>query len=291
MGEPFALAHFSKRRAMKEKKDKKSKTLNCTEKLLLAAQIILIAVMLVLIWKIGGYLIDEWKSLDFSRDLQKSVIIMEEPEASAAGENPQETASAEMPEADTPEADIPAAIDFDSLHEISEDAVAWIYDPDGEINYVIAQAKDNDYYLRRLLDGTDASGGTLFMDCRNSGDLSDWNTVIYGHNMKNGTMFASLLDYRSPVYYEEHPVMYLYTPGQRYRVELIAGYTTSVNDLIYSVPATKEDRNKILDHACKVSSFLSDVTVGDEDRLVTLSTCSYAYDDARYVVIGRIVEE
>lgn len=156
---------------------------------------------------------------------------------------------------------------------------------------VIAQAKDNDYYLRRLLDGTEASGGTLFMDFRNNKDLSDWNTVIYGHNMKNGTMFATLLDYRRPGYYDKHPVMYLYTLEQRYKIELIAGYTTSVNDLIYSIPATKESRDEILDHARMVSSFISDVTVEDGDRLVTLSTCSYVYDDARYVVIGRIVEE
>lgn len=129
------------------------------------------------------------------------------------------------------------------------------------------------------------------MDCRNNADLSDWNTVIYGHNMKNGTMFASLLNYCKEDYYEKHPVMYLYTPGHRYRLELIAGYTTSVTDPVYSIPATKEDRDEIIDHACRMSSFISDVRVEDDDRLVTLSTCSYAYDNARYVVIGRIVEE
>lgn len=257
------------------------------EKLPVAAAILLIIVLFISVWKIGNYLMDDWKSRSFVKDLRQSVIIRDEGEA-----EPDDAVPGQEEETDTEkEAEAPDSIDFDSLHEISGDAAAWIYDPDGEINYVIAQAKDNDYYLRRLLDGTEASGGTLFMDFRNNKDLSDWNTVIYGHNMKNGTMFATLLDYRRPGYYDKHPVMYLYTPEQRYRIELIAGYTTSVNDLIYSIPATKESRDEILDHARMVSSFISDVTVEDGDRLVTLSTCSYVYDDARYVVIGRIVEE
>lgn len=271
---------------MKEKKVRKRKTLSCREKILLAAQVLLLGAMLVLTGKIGAYLIDEQKSSDFSGDLQKSVIVMNEPDGSGTDQARHEAENVE-----SPDAAVPAGIDFESLYEISGDAAAWIYEPDGEINYVIAQTKDNDYYLHRLLDGTQASGGTLFMDYRNSRDLSDWNTVIYGHNMKNGTMFAQLLDYNSTGYYEEHPVMYLYTPGQRYRIELAAGYTTGVDDLVYTIPATKEERDEILEHAFRVSSFVTDVVVEDEDRLVTLSTCSYAYDDARYVVIGRLVEE
>lgn len=247
----------------------------------LIVQIFLLVVMLVLIWKIGTYAVDMFKSADFSKKLEESVLIMEEESENDITET----------EPDTEKIDIPAAIDFDSLHAVSEDAVAWLFDPGVTINYAVAQAEDNDYYLYRLLNGSEAKGGTLFVDCRNSSDFSDWNTVIYGHNMKNGTMFASLLDYRSPGYYEEHPVMYLYTPGHRYRLELVAGYTTNVNDLIYSIPATKEERDEILEHAYKVSSFISDITVTDEDKLVTLSTCSYEYDDARYVVIGRLVEE
>lgn len=241
--------------------------------------------MLILLWKTVNYLIDERKSSHFSKALQYSVIIMDK--------RAQEDGEA-VPKQDTEESEkavIPIAIDFDSLYEINKDVVAWLYAPGTEINYVVAQAEDNDYYLHRLLDGMSASGGTLFADCRNNAGFTDWNTVIYGHNMKNGTMFASLMDYRIPDYYEEHPIMYLYMPEHRYKLELIAGYTTNINDLIYSIPATKEERNEIMDHACMVSSFISGIAIGEEDKLVTLSTCSYAYDEARYVVIGRIVEE
>ncbi len=265
------------------------KALNGRDKLLLTAQIILAAIVVISLCRITGYLADERKSLDFSEELQEVAIPSEEPESLESLSESQETEDAKTTKA--PEEVIPTAIDFDTLHEISEDAVAWIYVPNGEINYVIAQAEDNDYYLHRLLDSTEAKAGTLFMDFRNNADCSDWNTVIYGHNMKNDTMFGSLLDYRDPDYYEEHPVMYLYTPGKRYQMELIAAYTTDVNNAIYSIPTTKEGRDEIFDYASRRYSFISHVTVGDDDRLVTLSTCSYAYEDARYVVIGKLVEE
>ena len=231
----------------------------------------------VLAWKIARYFIDAGKSQDYAENLRDSVAVMDE------GERDGETEAEEI--------EIPAYIDFDSLHEISGDAVAWILSPGTKINYVIAQAEDNDYYMHRLLDGTAANAGTLFEDYRNSADFTDWNTLVYGHHMKNGTMFAELMDYRDPDYYEEHPVMYLYVPGKRYKLELIAGYNTNVEDTIFSVPATKEERDEILNHAYRNSSFDSGIKAGGNDKLVTLSTCSYVYTNARYVVIGRIVEE
>lgn len=234
-----------------------------------------IIVLLVAVWQIGSYLLDSRKSGSFYDNLQSSVILMDE----GKGQEDEKEKS-----------QIPKAIDFDRLHEISQDAVAWIYAPGGDINYVIAQAEDNDYYLHRLLDGSQASGGTLFMDCGNSADFSDWNTIVYGHHMKNGTMFASLLDYQTPGYYEKNPVMYLYTPGHRYRLDLIAGCTIKADDPIYAVPAAKEDRAEIVSRISRMSTFISNAAVTDTDRLVTLSTCSYDYDEARYVVIGRLRE-
>lgn len=241
---------------------------------LFLVEALFIIILLVAAWQIGSYLLDRRKSSSFAEKLQSSAIIMEEEGQENEEEEPQ----------------IPKAIDFDRLHEISHDAVAWIYAPGGDINYVIARAEDNDYYLHRLLDGSSASGGTLFMDCGNSADFSDWNTVVYGHHMKNGTMFATLLDYQTPGYYEKNPVMYLYTPGHRYRLDLIAGCTIKADDPIYAVPAAQEDRDEIVSRVSRISTFISNAAVTDTDRLVTLSTCSYDYDEARYVVIGRLRE-
>lgn len=246
------------------------------------------AAALIFAWKIADYLIDERTSLDYWEELQDSVVI---PEART-----QETKHSPLPdnreqtEAEPTEPVIPASVDFDALHAISVDAVAWLFAPGMNINYVIAQADDNTYYLRRLLDGTAANGGTLFADHRCAADFSDWNTVIYGHQMNNGTMFGELVNYRDPAYYEGHPVMYLYVPEQRYTLELIAGYATDIYDAAYGLPASKEQRDELLARAVEKSSFVSGVTAGEEDKLVTLSTCSYAYNNARYVVIGRLAE-
>lgn len=187
--------------------------------------------------------------------------------------------------------EIPETIDFDALHEISEDAVAWIYAPDIEINYVIAQTDNNKYYLENQLNGGFSMGGTLFVNCDNSPDLSDWNTVIYGHYMRNGTMFSSITNYDSQDYYESHPVMYLYTPGHHFRLELIAAYTTWITDTSYDVPETAEGRDKIVANAKEQSMFVSDTTVEKDDKLVTLSTCPDDIFDKTYVVVGKLVEE
>lgn len=270
----------------KQKKENK-------DNIVLILAIILLIIILFLIYKIGGYLIDEVRSAFYSKDLQETVLIIdtEDAESISVGSVSNTDSAEEKQEETKEEIKIPTAVDFESLQKVSKNAVAWIYDPGMIINYPIAQAEDNDYYLRRNLSGGASNAGTLFMDYRNSGDFSDWNTLIYGHNMKSGTMFASLLDYRMPNYYEEHPAMYLYVPGKRYKLELIVAYTTDVHDAIYQFPATEEEREAALNHAYCLSNFESGIRPGKEDRLVTLSTCSYAYDDARYVVIGRLVEE
>ena len=116
----------------------------------------------------------------------------------------------------------PLSVDFEILQKENPDIIAWIYCEDTPVNYPIVQADDNDYYLRRLLDGTWNVAGTLFMDYRNADDFSDWHTVIYGHNMKNDSMFGTLPEYRSQEYYEQHPAWYLLTPTQNYKIELCA---------------------------------------------------------------------
>lgn len=240
----------------------------------IVVEVLLVIIVLLSGCKTGSYWMDSAKSRRFSEDLKQTAGII--------------ATESRQPEQ---QEEIPGSVDFERLQEISEDAVAWLYAPDTPVDSVVAQADDNSYYLWRLLDGTQANSGTLFMDYRNHVDLSDWNTIIYGHNRKDGTMFASLLKYRDPEYYEAHPVMYLYTPGHCYRVELFAGYTTDVEDPIYSVPAKKEERDAIIAQAREKSTFSSDVSVGTDDRLVTFSTCAYDYENARYVVVGRIVEE
>ncbi len=185
---------------------------------------------------------------------------------------------------------IPNAIDFAALQEQNPDVVAWLYCPDTVINYPIAYCGDNDKYLHRDLNLEYSREGTLFVEAENQGDFSDVNTIIYGHNMKNGSMFKTITEYVSADFYEEHPVMYLYTPGKRYEVRLLAGCLTDTDADIYTALNDTEKVKETLEQLYKKSTFLSEETWEKTEQLVTLSTCSYEYDNARYVLIGKLVE-
>lgn len=178
------------------------------------------------------------------------------------------------------------AVDFHALKEVCKDVVAWLYCPDTQINYPVVQGEDNEYYLHRLISGEYNIGGTLFMDFRNSPDFSDWNSIIYGHNMKNGSMFAILPDYMEQEFYEEHPVWYLLTEECTYQIKLAGGYVTPADSDSYVIADSAEERSTLANKAARLSSFRSNVDILENDRLITLSTCVYDYENARYVLVG-----
>ena len=181
---------------------------------------------------------------------------------------------------------LPISVDFAALQKINPDIVAWLYSPDTVINYPIVQGKDNAYYLHRLVDGRKNANGTLFMDCANSGQFTGENTIIYGHHMKNGSMFASLEKYKKQAYYEAHPVLYLLTPEKAYRLVLFAGFVTASDSDVYTLQFGDTGQQEWIDRAKQQSDLQTDVQVGDDEPVVTLSTCDYTYEDARYVVLG-----
>lgn len=203
---------------------------------------------------------------------------------------PEETPEAEKPAEADPLPVPPIAVDFAALREKNEDVVAWIYCEGTAINHPVAQGESNDTYLRRLLDGTYNRAGTIFMDYRNKADFSHWNTVIYGHNMQDDTMFGTLPLYEDPAWYEAHPVWWLLTPEQNYRVDLIAASHIRADARIYAVTDTVAERNRILQMVRDLSDFSSPTEVGEKDRLVTFSTCTYDRADARYILVGVLRE-
>ena len=179
---------------------------------------------------------------------------------------------------------------FQELKKKNENIIAWLYAQNTEINYPIVQGKDNEEYLHKLINGKNNKAGTLFIDYRNSKDLPDENTIIYGHNMKNGTMFGCLDEYKKQSYYEEHKMMYLLTEEKNYKIELFAGYTLPANSKIYNVSAVSNSKEEMITSAKQKSTFQSDTEINENERIVTLSTCSYEYDEARYVVMGVLRE-
>ncbi len=184
----------------------------------------------------------------------------------------------------------PINVDFEKLKQENNDIIAWLYCEGTPINYPVVQAEDNSYYLHRGTDGEYSFSGTLFADCLNKGDFTDNNTIIYGHNMKNGTMFGILTEYQNQEYYDKHSEMYLLTAEKEYKVKFIAGVTVSSTSLIYKLPLEDKDKESFISEFCEKSTFKSEYKFSPDDVYVMLSTCSYAYNDARYVLIGVIKE-
>lgn len=184
--------------------------------------------------------------------------------------------------------DINLSVDFDALVKDNEDIVGWIYSENTPINYPIVQSHDNDYYLRRLLDGSYNIAGSIFMDYRNSCDFSDLNTIIYGHNLKNETMFGTLKEYRNQDYYDKHPKIYIASPDNRYVIDLVAGYETDISDEIYEIPETNSELEVLYEKIIKLSNFKTNISFDEGDRLLTLSTCSGGPKISRYVLIGKL---
>ena len=180
-------------------------------------------------------------------------------------------------------------IDFEGLRNITTDYVAWIYSPDTAINYPIVYTDNNFYYLDHIPVAQQNANGTLFIDCKCASDFSDQNTLIYGHNMNDGSMFAGLRDYRNVDFYPEHPVMYLSTPDFNYRLDLIAGFVTEPTSFAYQNNFDEPEQfMAYIEHIRELSNFKSDVEVSEDDRVVTLSTCTYEINDGRYVVVGKL---
>ena len=179
--------------------------------------------------------------------------------------------------------------------ETGPDIIGWLTLPDSAINYPVTQTDDNEYYLHHLYDGTYNKVGCLFADYENAADFSDRNTIIYGHNMRDGSMFAALNEYAEQSYYDTHKQMYLVTPEGGYVVELFAAFTAkpaeSGNDTSPWRLEWKDDGDYTtwLTAMKERSVVESDVTVTCSDKVLTLSTCTPG-GAQRFIVMGKLVE-
>lgn len=252
-------------------------------KLIKIINIILIAVFVIAAFNIGKIYYDYNKADNTYEVIRDEYVTTKEigatPEATQGSE-------AQPPKANEP----PITIDFDALLNRNKDVIGWLYCPDTVINYPVVQGKSNNQYLRKDLDGKYLVSGTLFADYRNGALNEDANYIIYGHNMKNGTMFFSLAKYKQQAYYDQHPILYYLTPEGNYKLELFAGLVVKRDDKIYLPNQSKEEFAERIIQYREKSTFQSDVELEYNDTIVTLSTCSYEFDNARYIVIGRLTK-
>jgi sortase B len=184
--------------------------------------------------------------------------------------------------------DIP---DFEVLTSQNSDIVGWIYLEEAAIDHPIVKGKDNDYYLNHTFKKQANANGSVFMDYRDKADFSSQNTLIYGHNMKNGSMFAKLKKYREQESYEKQPVFSIYVPGGKvfhYQV-----FSTIRVDPYYDYRKAEygDDFSNFIMLLKKNSLIKSSATISSTDKIAALSTCSGSNSEYRLVVFGVLLNK
>ncbi len=238
------------------------------------------------------------KGVDEYNQIADMVVTEQEPNAVPEGTS-SEGELVEM-ESVTP----PLKIDFDTLRKSNEDVIGWIYvEAIPDINYPIVTGRlepgtENNinpdyYYLHRTYQGTYNFAGTIFIDHGNANDFTDCNTVVYGHNMKNGSMFGMLKHFSSdPETYQKSRYFWIITPEASCRYEIISAYTTGAASDVYTLfkgPGTEyEEWLRRIPGYSELSVKTDPEALNIKDRIVTLSTCTGDYS-TRYVVQGKRV--
>lgn len=184
-------------------------------------------------------------------------------------------------------------INFDELSKINSDVVGWLSLQDTVINYPVVQGEDNDFYLDHLFTKEYNRVGCLFIDARNKADLSDQNTCIYGHHMRDGSMFAKLEYFNDDDWFKQHQEFVYRTKDKTYKLYPFAGVLTNGQggEILQFNFENQDDFMKYVNDAKSKTYFKSDVDIQPGDKIVTLITCSWRVDDGRFALMCKAVEE
>lgn len=175
-------------------------------------------------------------------------------------------------------------LDWPMLQQEYPDAVGWIFCPETPLDYPIVQGADNDFYLTHLADGSYSRHGAIFADYRIEALFADENTLLYGHNMKDGTMFHGLLNWGNADYAATHPIIYILTPDETYQVQIFSACVVDASSEIYQMSFAGE-KAAWLSRCTQLSYFTADFAPDAASPIVTFSTCSG--NERRFVVQGE----
>lgn len=183
------------------------------------------------------------------------------------------------------------SVDFEALKKINPDVVGWIRFENMDISYPIVHGTDNDYYLTHSFDMKELKCGSIFVEAENAGDFSDDNTFIYGHNMKDKSMFAKLNQFKDEQIYKENPEFLIYTEDGIYRYSIFSCYVaeTSWDSFTYQF-ANHEAYGEWLQTVTDRSLYDTGIMPTQEQKTVTLMTCTSAGDNYRFLVHGTLTE-
>ena len=178
-----------------------------------------------------------------------------------------------------------AAIDLSALREVNPDVVGWIRIPNSRVNYPLMQGEDNTFYLEHTWEGVPNFYGSIYLESRNNPDLTDFNTIIYGHNMLDGSMFSMLSSYANDWFRTWNPYVYIVSDAGILRYEVFSSYLTPIDSPTYGLSFNQlATREEFITHALENSEIQAGITPAVTDRILTLSTCTGVSYDSRRVV-------
>ena len=179
----------------------------------------------------------------------------------------------------------------ENLYDKYEDYRGWIKIDNTNINYPIVQGKDNSFYLDKDINKNYLSSGSIFMNYLNHG-FNDENTVLFGHHMRNKTMFAQLEKYKEKEFFQNDNDIKIEVENDKVLTyKVFSVYVTDANDnYIKTNFDNKSEYKEFLDKIKNKSIYKSDINVDENDKIITLSTCSYEFNDARMVVHGKLLK-
>lgn len=175
-------------------------------------------------------------------------------------------------------------LDLSKLREVNADVVCWIEIP-GAFSYPVLQGEDNAYYLSHAWDGEANAAGAVFLDYRASAGLTDFHTLLYGHRMRDGSMFGSLKQYSDVGFWQEHPSVCLSDEDGIRRYDIFAAYEVGVAEIVYRQDlSSAEDRLELIRFGLDNSVIETGIVPTVTDTIITLSTCTGSGHNARWVV-------
>lgn len=196
----------------------------------------------------------------------------------------QEEAAADEPD---PNLVLLAQMNLEGLQEENPDVVGWICIPDTELSYPLVQGKDNAYYLKHTWQRTKNPGGAIFLEQTSNADFTDYHTIVYGHRMRNDSMFGTLKYYKDLDFWREHPCIYVVTADGAYRYDIFAAQEAGIKDIVYRLDIEEKHlEEEFLQYCTAGSAIDTGLTPMTDDRILTLSTCTGGSHATRWVVHG-----
>ena len=176
---------------------------------------------------------------------------------------------------------------LDALREVNPDVFGWLHIPGTRISYPLVKGEDNDFYLNHTWKKEANTVGSIFLEAQNKADMTDFNTIIYGHNMDNNSMFRDLLKFDNLKFMKENPSAYVVTDNGVYRYDFFSAHKASVKSITYAMDVqTDRKKNEVIQFNLNYADVKTDYVPTVDDQLLTLSTCSRYGQTVRWVVVG-----